>query len=54
MRPGVVWHDGKPLTADDIVYTIQNSWGDSTNIFNAVLTQVVDFAKVGPLDVQSR
>jgi peptide/nickel transport system substrate-binding protein len=22
LRPGVVWHDGKPLTADDVIYTL--------------------------------
>lgn len=24
IRPGVTWHDGQPLTADDVVYTIQS------------------------------
>lgn len=54
VRQGVVWHDGKPLTADDIVYTIQNSWGNEANLFNLGLAQVVDFAnvkKVGPFEV---
>ena len=46
VREGVTWHDGKPLTADDIVYTIQNSWGSPDNLFNGALAQVVDFAGV--------
>ena len=23
LRPDVVWHDGKPFTADDVIYTLQ-------------------------------
>jgi peptide/nickel transport system substrate-binding protein len=54
VRSDVVWHDGKPLTADDIVWTIKSSWGDPANLFNIVLGKLIDFAgvrKVGPLDV---
>jgi peptide/nickel transport system substrate-binding protein len=46
VRQGVTWHDGKPLTADDIVYTIQHSWGSKDNLFNGGLAQLVDFAGV--------
>jgi peptide/nickel transport system substrate-binding protein len=55
VRDGVVWHDGKKLTADDIVWTIKNSWGNTANLQNAVLASIVDFAgvrKVGPRDVR--
>lgn len=54
IRQGVTWHDGKPLTADDIVYTIQNAWGSKDNLFNGGLAQIVDFAgvkKTGTLEV---
>lgn len=46
IRQGVTFHDGRPLTADDIVYTIQNSWGSKDNLFNGALAQAVDFANV--------
>lgn len=26
LRDGVTWHDGKSLTADDLIYTIRHSW----------------------------
>jgi peptide/nickel transport system substrate-binding protein len=55
VRQGVEWHDGKPLTADDIVYTIQHSWGSKKNLFAGALSQVVDFAqtkKTGTHEVQ--
>jgi peptide/nickel transport system substrate-binding protein len=46
LRQGVTWHDGKPFTADDIVYTIQNSWGNPDNLFYGALVQIVDFKNV--------
>ncbi len=55
VRPGVEFHNGKSLTADDIVYTIKSSWGDTNNVFYGALSAIVDFAnvkKVGPMDVQ--
>jgi peptide/nickel transport system substrate-binding protein len=31
LRPGVTFHDGKPLTADDVIYTIKRAAGDPSN-----------------------
>jgi peptide/nickel transport system substrate-binding protein len=45
LRDGVTWHDGKPLTADDLLYTIR-SWGDSTSYFNSVAATLIDFKGV--------
>lgn len=49
LHPGVTWHDGKPFTADDVVFTIesiQNSRfvGDPTisNLWRNVLVERVD------------
>lgn len=55
VRSGVTWHDGKDLTAEDIIWTIQHSWGNEANLSNAVLAKLVKFdgvKKVGPRDVQ--
>ena len=55
VRKGVVWHDGKDLTAEDILWTVQKSWGNEANMANAGLAKIVNFAgakKVGPRDVQ--
>ena len=32
LRDGVTWHDGKPFTADDVVYTIK-SWLGKRSFF---------------------
>jgi peptide/nickel transport system substrate-binding protein len=50
LRHGVVWHDGKPFTANDVVYTIRSSWGSAKNTFNSVLAQFIDFNGVRAID----
>lgn len=48
LRDGVEWHDGKPFTADDVVYTIK-SW-ESPKTLNFGFVGLVDFKKVRKLD----
>jgi peptide/nickel transport system substrate-binding protein len=50
LRHGVEWHDGKPFTANDVVYTIRSSWGSAKNTFNSVLAEFIDFNGVRALD----
>lgn len=54
LRDGVVWHDGKPFTADDLMWTIA-AWGSVDNYANAIFAGIVDFKSVrkrGPLTVE--
>jgi peptide/nickel transport system substrate-binding protein len=54
LRAGVTWHDGKPFTADDVLWTIK-SWSSPANIASGVAGQFIDFSKVrkrGPLTVE--
>ena len=39
LRPDVVWHDGKPFTAQDVIYTLQ-SWGSKKHIAHSASTQM--------------
>ena len=39
LRPDVVWHDGKPFTAQDVIYTLQ-SWGNKKHIARSASTQM--------------
>jgi peptide/nickel transport system substrate-binding protein len=39
LRPDVVWHDGTPFTAQDVIYTLQ-SWGDKKHIAHSASTQM--------------
>ncbi len=50
LRKGVVWHDGKPFTADDVVYTIQKAWSSPENFSSALVNEIVDFKGVRKRD----
>ena len=50
LRDGVVWHDGKPFTADDVVYTIQNSWGAKSGLNYGLYSPIIDFKGVRKMD----
>ncbi len=49
LREGVEWHDGKPLTADDLIYTF-NSWRDPDVNFSSFAKSIVDFNRIKRLD----
>jgi peptide/nickel transport system substrate-binding protein len=51
LRDGVTWHDGKPFTADDVVYNFQAVWSNASLNYSAgFLTGMVDFKNVRKLD----
>jgi peptide/nickel transport system substrate-binding protein len=53
LRPDVTWHDGKPFTADDVLYTFNfwtNPLGGQTSIAN--LIDLKRMRKRGPLVVE--
>jgi peptide/nickel transport system substrate-binding protein len=39
LRPDVVWHDGKPFTADDIIFTMR-AMGDEKHVSHASVTNI--------------
>jgi len=48
IRQGVNFHDGSPLTADDVVYSMNRHLGeDSTSVIKAVLDSVKEWKKTG-------
>ena len=54
IRSGVTFHDGKKLTADDVVYTMKRHQGeDSTSVIKAVLASVKEWKKTGPMEVKA-
>jgi peptide/nickel transport system substrate-binding protein len=51
LRQGVTWHDGKPFTADDVVWNFQKLWSDpSANFSSGFLTGLVNFKGVRKRD----
>jgi len=54
IRDGVTFHDGKKLTADDVVYTMKRHQGeDSTSVIKSVLATVKEWKKTGPMEVKA-
>jgi peptide/nickel transport system substrate-binding protein len=49
LRKGVTWHDGKPFTADDVVWTIQ-SWQDPKSPTYGAMDTVIDYKGVRKRD----
>ncbi len=55
LRGGVKWHDGKPFTADDVVYNFKNQWSNPNHYFYGNLAGLVDFQSArarGPLTAE--
>ena len=46
LRQGVEWHNGKPFTADDVVYTVLKSWLADDNVLSAVMVKLIDVGNV--------
>jgi peptide/nickel transport system substrate-binding protein len=53
LRPGVHWHDGKPFTADDVLYTL-STWRDPNKAYFAgTAASTIDLKKVRKLDAMT-
>ncbi len=48
LRSGVKWHDGKPLTADDVIYTLKRD--QKLQLVGTYATDVIDFSGLKKLD----
>ena len=53
LRPDVVWHDGKPFTADDVIYTFRQM-GDASHVSHASVLNINlrDVRKVDDLTLE--
>jgi peptide/nickel transport system substrate-binding protein len=56
VRPGVTWHDGQPVTADDVMFTIDtilNPASDSAHLRQG-LVDLEKHERTGPMSVRTR
>jgi peptide/nickel transport system substrate-binding protein len=54
LRPGVVFHNGDPFTADDVVYTVNQAISDPTVAVPSNYAWLAGAEKLGPLQVRLR
>ncbi len=53
LREGVVFHDGTPFTADDVVYSMNRHMGDdSLSVIKSVLASIKEWKKVNSHEVK--
>lgn len=52
LKPGVLWHDGKPFTADDVVFTMRYCADPTTASVSIGAVQGMQFEKVDTLTVR--
>jgi peptide/nickel transport system substrate-binding protein len=46
LRPGQKWHDGQPLTADDVVFSFQAAMGEEAPMYKPFVSKIADIEKV--------
>lgn len=54
LRPGVRFHSGKPMTADDVVFSFQRLLSGGGLEISGYLLYIADVRAIGPLTVQIR
>jgi peptide/nickel transport system substrate-binding protein len=52
LRNNVKWHDGRPMTADDVVFSFQRA-GNRDNRFGIVTSRLIDMESVSKVDEQT-
>jgi peptide/nickel transport system substrate-binding protein len=50
LRKGVVWHDGAPFTADDVMYTLNRMGAPKSVLFGANVSAMIDLKAMKKLD----
>jgi len=54
LRPGVLWHDGKPFTSEDVAYSVLNIWRKFHSRGRSTYANVVAAETPDPLSVTLR
>jgi peptide/nickel transport system substrate-binding protein len=47
LRPGMKWHDGKPVTVDDVIFSFEAPMGDMAPMYKPFVTNIAKMEKIG-------
>jgi peptide/nickel transport system substrate-binding protein len=50
LRPGIVWHDGSPFTADDVIFCFRRMGNPKNALFGASVMALVDLPALQKMD----
>ncbi len=54
LRKDVTWHDGKKLTADDVIWSMNRHMGEgSVSVIKPLLASISEWKKTGPYEVKA-
>jgi peptide/nickel transport system substrate-binding protein len=52
LRPGLMWHDGQPLTVDDVIFSFQAPAGDMSPMYKPFVAPIESVTAVGDNQVE--
>ena len=47
LRPGMMWHDGKPVTPDDVIFSFEATMGDKAPMYKPFASNIASMEKIG-------
>ena len=52
MRTGMKWHDGKPVTVEDVIFSFQAPAGDKAPMYKPFVTDIVSIEQTGDMSLR--
>ena len=52
LRAGMKWHDGKPVTVDDVIFSFEAPAGDKAPMYKPFVTDIAAIEKVGDMGLR--
>ena len=49
LRAGMKWHDGKPVTIDDVIFSFTAPAGDKAPMYKPFVTEIASMEKTGDM-----
>jgi peptide/nickel transport system substrate-binding protein len=54
LRPGMSWHDGKPVTIDDVIFSFTAPAGDKAPMYKPFVTEIASMEKTGDMGLRMK
>jgi peptide/nickel transport system substrate-binding protein len=52
LRPGMKWHDGKPVTVEDVIFSFEAPAGDKAPMYKPFVTDIAKIEKTGDMTLR--